>query len=105
QASFFFQSPIEIDTVSIKPKWDEKKKLFFEEARNIFAQTQVWQAINLEDSFKALAASHQLKTGELMLPLRIMLVGGKFGPGVFEIAEIIGKEQTVKRIEYVLGLL
>ena len=105
QASFFFQSPIEIDTVSIKPKWDEKKQQFFEEAKNIFSQTNIWQAINLEDSFKALAASHQLKTGELMLPLRIMLVGGKFGPGVFEIAEIIGKEQTVKRIEHVLGLL
>jgi glutamyl-tRNA synthetase len=30
--------------------------------------------------------------------MRIMLVGGKFGPAVFQIAEIIGKEETVKRI-------
>ena len=33
-----------------------------------------------------------------MLPFRIMLVGGKFGPGVFDIAEILGKEETIKRI-------
>jgi glutamyl-tRNA synthetase len=32
-----------------------------------------------------------------------MLVGGKFGPGVFEIAEIIGKEETVSRIKKVLS--
>jgi glutamyl-tRNA synthetase len=34
-----------------------------------------------------------------------MLVGGKFGPGVFDIAEIIGKEATVERIRKVLGIL
>jgi glutamyl-tRNA synthetase len=46
-----------------------------------------------------------LKPGELMLPLRVMLVGGKFGPGVFEIAEIIGREETVKRIQHVLSII
>ena len=40
-----------------------------------------------------------------MLPLRIMLVGGKFGPGVFDIAAIIGKEETIKRIKHTLQLL
>ena len=34
-----------------------------------------------------------------MLPLRIMLVGGKFGPHVFEIAETIGKAVTIERIK------
>jgi glutamyl-tRNA synthetase len=46
-----------------------------------------------------------IKVGELQLPFRIMLVGGKFGPGVFQIAEMIGKENTIKRIQYVLTLL
>jgi glutamyl-tRNA synthetase len=40
-----------------------------------------------------------------MLPLRIMLVGGKFGPGVFDIAAIIGKQETVNRIHKVLSIL
>jgi glutamyl-tRNA synthetase len=53
----------------------------------------------LEESFKTLATEHSIKPGELMLPLRIMLVGGKFGPGVFDIAEILGKEETIRRIE------
>ena len=34
-----------------------------------------------------------------MLPFRIMLVGGKFGPGVFDIAAVIGKDETVTRID------
>jgi len=39
------------------------------------------------------------------LPLRIMLVGGKFGPPVFVIAAMIEKEETIKRIENALSLL
>jgi glutamyl-tRNA synthetase len=105
QSAFFFQSPTDIDTAAIKPKWDDKKQLFFVEAIRMFEQSTLWQATDLEHSFKELAAANQLKPGELMLPLRVMLVGGKFGPGVFEIAEIIGREETVKRIQHVLSII
>ena len=37
-----------------------------------------------------------------MLPFRIMLVGGKFGPHVFDIAALLGKQETVKRIRLAL---
>ena len=37
-----------------------------------------------------------------MLPFRIMLVGGKFGPHVFDIAALLGKTETVARIEKAL---
>lgn len=33
-----------------------------------------------------------------MLPFRIMLVGGKFGPAAFDIAALLGKEETSRRI-------
>jgi glutamyl-tRNA synthetase len=56
----------------------------------------------MEEMFKALAAEHALKPGELMLPFRIMLVGGKFGPGVFDIAFILGTAETKKRISAAL---
>ncbi len=105
QSKFFFVTPEKIDVDSIKPKWDEKKQMFFVEVIRAFELLQPWQHNDLENTFKETAALHQLKPGELMLPLRIMLVGGKFGPGVFDIATVIGKEETVKRIEHTLGLL
>jgi glutamyl-tRNA synthetase len=40
-----------------------------------------------------------------MLPLRVMLVGCKFGPGVFAIAEQIGKAETLGRIDAALKQL
>ena len=61
--------------------------------------------LELENIFKELTTTHGLKPGELMLPMRIMLVGGKFGPAVFEIAATIGISDTVARIKYALTLL
>ncbi|MFM1963779.1 MAG: hypothetical protein RLZZ172_2624, partial [Bacteroidota bacterium] len=53
----------------------------------------------LETEFKEMASAAQLKVGELQLPLRIMLVGGKFGPPVFEIITLIGMEATRRRVK------
>jgi glutamyl-tRNA synthetase len=110
QSSFFFEAPAQIDTASIAPKWEEKKQCFFDELatlykRKIEAGIITAPALELETEFKELVAKHALKPGELMLPFRIMLVGGKFGPGVFEIVEAIELKDTVARIEKSLQLL
>jgi len=105
QASFFFKLPETIDIASIKPKWDEKKNQFFMELIRGYELTTLWQHDELEKELKEMAAAHQIKPGELMAPFRIMLVGGKFGPGVFDIAAIIGREETIARIKHTLQLL
>jgi glutamyl-tRNA synthetase len=105
QGSFFFQAPIVIDIEAIKSKWEEKKNLFFIELIRMLELATIWKANDLEVEFKELAAANQLKPGDLMAPLRIMLVGGKFGPRVFDIAEVIGKDDTIKRIKHTLSLL
>ena len=105
QASFFFKRPAQIDTESIRPKWNEAKQNFFATLANNYKNSAIGEPVSLEEQFKELAAANSLKPGELMLPLRIMLVGGKFGPGVFEIAGILGKEETTARIEAALTQL
>ena len=105
QSAFFFKSPEKIDAASIQPKWNVQKNLFFAELIRAYQLMQWWNHENLENEFKEIAAANEIKTGELMLPLRIMLVGGKFGPHVFNIAEVLGKEETIKRIQHTLQLL
>lgn len=105
QSKFLFETPAQLDLEAVKPKWSEEKKAFFEAAVNGFQAADIWKAGELEASFKALAAQKNIKPGDVLLPLRIMLVGGKFGPGVFDIAELIGKEETVKRIKNALNQL
>ncbi|MCB0775034.1 MAG: glutamate--tRNA ligase [Chitinophagaceae bacterium] len=105
QSSFFFATPEHPDLDTIKSKWNDQKQLFFRELIRAYKLLSLWNTVDLEKTFKEIAAVHQLKPGELMLPFRIMLVGGKFGPGVFEIADVLGKTETLKRIEKTLSLL
>ena len=110
QSHFFFAAPATIDTAAILPKWEEKKQVFFEALVKSYAEKmkeglKTLPAAILEASFKELATAHEIKPGDLLLPLRIMLVGGKFGPGVFEIIESIELSDTNARIEHSLRLI
>ncbi len=105
QAGFFFRAPETLELDAVKPKWNEEKKQFFVEYISLLNGIGNWELGVIEATFKDLATAKNIKPGELQLPMRIMLVGGKFGPAVFQIAEIIGKEETVNRMKYALSLL
>ncbi len=95
QAHFFFRDPETIDTASIHAKWKPEHAEFFNNLATMFDSAPMGYA---EGIFTTLVAESGVKKGEVMLPLRIMLVGGKFGPGVFDIIEAITAPQTAIRI-------
>jgi glutamyl-tRNA synthetase len=102
QSAYFFKVPEVWDTAAVKPKWNDAKHDFFTELITKIASGGELESTSLETTFKELATEKGIKPGELQLPMRIMLVGGKFGPAVFEIASMIGKAATISRIEKAL---
>jgi glutamyl-tRNA synthetase len=108
QSAYFFEAPKGYDINSVKPKWNDAKVDFFNaflvvlsDSVPIAIGTSIDAAV-LEEKFKALMEEKALKAGDVMLPFRIMLVGGKFGPHVFDIAALLGKDETINRIEKAL---
>jgi glutamyl-tRNA synthetase len=99
QLKYFFVNPTELDTEAVKPKWDEKKSAFFQSFVKELESLSSWNIEEIEKCFKELSLAHGLKPGDVQLPFRVMLVGGKFGPAVFEIAQLIGKDATLRRID------
>lgn len=96
QGLYFFVAPENYDLAAVQPKWTVEKASFFEAYAAEIKEGLV--AAELEEKFKTLAAVHNFKPGELMLPLRVMLVGGKFGPGVFDILVNLGAVESISRI-------
>lgn len=99
---FFFEAPREFDVDSVTKKWSEDKRQFFSDLPEELEKAEPYTAENLENLFKSFAESRGIKAGGLMLPFRVMLVGGKFGPPVFDIAAMLGKEETISRIKTAL---
>ncbi|GAA4464143.1 glutamate--tRNA ligase [Nemorincola caseinilytica] len=105
QGHFFFRTPELIEKAAIADKWNDQKQLFFTTWADVLATLDAWDEPTIEASFNEHVQQHGMKKGDLMLPFRIMLVGGKYGPGVFAIAALIGKGETLKRIQVTLAAL
>ena len=103
QSSFFFKTPATWDIDAVKPKWSHDKAEFFLAYTDKLSGIGNWESGLLEETFKTLAAEKNIKPGELQLPFRIMLVGGKFGPPVFQVAALLGKDETISRIKKALN--
>ncbi len=101
-AWYFFKQPEEYDLNAVKPKWTDAKTELFKTFIQQLEATEDWNSADLENNFKALLTEKGLKAGDAMLPLRVMLVGGKFGPHVFDIVELLGKQEVIARVEKAL---
>ena len=99
---FFFEEPRQWDLDAVKSKWTPAKTAFFNSYIGSISTLTTWNSLDLEKIFKELAIEQQIKPGELQLPLRIMLVGEKSGPPVFEIASQLGVKETGERISRIL---
>ena len=69
--------------------------------RNILAdiREENWNKTYLEQTIIEYLKNNDLKIGEYLWPLRASLTGREASPGPFEVAEVLGKEETLKRIE------
>ncbi len=58
-----------------------------------------WQEEAITSSLKQFAAQRELKIGKVFQPLRAALTGSMASPGVSEVMSVLGKEETLRRIE------
>jgi len=64
-----------------------------------------WTDDSLEEAIMDYLKAKQLKTGEYLWPLRASLTGRAASPGPFAVAEILGKERSLKRINQAIKKL
>jgi glutamyl-tRNA synthetase len=57
-----------------------------------------WQAAPLEEGLRRFAEAHGLKLGAVAQPLRAALTGSLASPGIFEVMEVLGREESLARI-------
>ncbi|MBQ2711374.1 MAG: glutamate--tRNA ligase [Clostridia bacterium] len=74
--------------------------------KQAFQAVETWDNQNLYQALVALAQSLQMKNGKILWPARIALTGLAATPGgASEIAEIIGKEETLRRLDFAIAQL
>ncbi|PQJ79965.1 glutamate--tRNA ligase [Polaribacter porphyrae] len=98
-SSFFFEAPTEYDAKNTKKNWKEGTPELMQELIVVISEIEDFSSINTEKIIKKWISGKEIGFGKVMQPLRLSLVGKLAGPHLFDIIAMIGKEETIKRIE------
>jgi len=99
QCSFFFESPAVYDEKSVKKRWKPESSAQMSELSEILKNISDFSAANTEKAVMSHIESKGYNLGGVMNAFRIAIVGESKGPHIFDITEIIGKEETISRLE------
>ncbi|MCX2679066.1 glutamate--tRNA ligase [Galbibacter sp. EGI 63066] len=104
-SSFFFVAPDEYDQKAAKKKWKENTGDYMKEIIGIIDDIDDFSSENVEKVVKQWISDAALGFGQVMPPFRLALVGAMKGPHVFDIVAMIGKENTISRLEKAIEVL
>ena len=71
----------------------------------ILSEIEDFSSQNIEKIVKEWLTTNELGFGRVMPPFRLALVGAMSGPHLFDIAEMLGKEETINRIKSAITTL
>jgi glutamyl-tRNA synthetase len=101
---FFFQAPTSYDEKASK-NWKEETPALMQELISTLEYIDGFDSANIEAIVKDWLTKNEIGMGKVMQPFRLSLVGALKGPHLFDIVEIIGKEETISRIQKAIETL
>ncbi len=103
--SFFFISPEKYDDGVVAKRWNTNAHSFFEKLKDEWNKQTDFTHVNVENVFKSTATANNVKPGDVMQMLRVVITGLAGGPALFETIELLGKEETIRRMQKALEKL
>jgi glutamyl-tRNA synthetase len=100
---FIYDGPAE--DPQARERWlDEQGRAVLSEAREALAQLEPFGVAEIEAALGEIVARRGLKPREVYQPLRVALAGKPVSPGIFETVAVLGREDTLRRIDAALNL-
>ena len=103
QSRYFFSSPKEFDSAQLQKIWKQDTAEIIIELKSVLGAINSWVAIELESNFKNFMDQRGFGIGKVMKPMRFLICGSLQGPSLFDLMELIGKEESLKRISYAIN--
>jgi glutamyl-tRNA synthetase len=102
---YFFLAPQEYDGQAVKKQWKDESAGILQNLGAELREQQDYTAAALENHVKEWIEKQGISFGKVMPPLRLVIVGSMKGPHIFDILELIGKEETLTRINNAVSRL
>lgn len=98
--SYYFNDEFDYDEKGVK-KYFEKDGVdnILKEAIEVLDKVDDFNLVETEKAYRDLIEKLDIKSGDLFHPTRLAISGRTFGPGLFDIMELLGKKKTIERIK------
>ena len=97
--TYFFAHPDTYDEKMARKRWTQESPGLMGQLATDLKALDNWTAEEIQQVFEQLIEEKNVGKGKVLAPLRLALTGVAGGPGVFDIAALIGKDSTLHRIE------
>jgi len=102
EGKYYFSAPTSYDEKTIRKKWKEDTPKYVSELKDKLSILSDFSSENIEVEFKKYLEENELGMGRLLPAFRVCLTGLGMGPSLFDIASLLGQEETIKRMETAL---
>ena len=103
--SYFFVAPTEYEEKQVRKYWKGENPARLAEVREVLASIDDFSLENTERIVHGWIEEKGYGMGQIMNSLRLALVGAGKGPGMYDVTSFLGKEETLRRIDYLLANL
>lgn len=103
-SDYFFVAPTSYDEKAAK-NWKEETPNLMQQLISVLENIGDFTSVTIETIIKDWMTKNEIGMGKVMQPFRLSLVGALKGPHLFDIVEMIGKEETIKRLEKAIASL
>jgi glutamyl-tRNA synthetase len=104
-ANYFYTAPSSYEEKSRAKNWTPEAKERIGEILPKFKQAGTWDHAAIEGVVRSYAEGKGISAGKLIHPLRLAVSGVGMGPGLFELLEVIGKDEVISRLERAVEIL
>ena len=105
KSPYFFQAPHSYEDQNLKKRWKDDSAVLLGKLKENFDKLLNPSKEDFEKALDDTATNLNVNKGKLIHPLRIAVSGVGEGPGVYDIITVIGKEETISRINVALQKL
>ena len=105
ESFFIFEAPTSFDEKVVSKFWKGENPTRMAKLKELLTGIEDFSAKNTEPLVHDWIKSNEFPMGQIMNSLRLVIVGESKGPSMFDICEMIGKEETLRRIEFALNKL
>ena len=98
-SEFFFTAPTQYDPKLLSKHWKEDMPQKMVSVRNFLSHIEPFTKENIEHPLAAFIQANEWGMGAIMNALRLCIVGAAKGPGMADLMAVIGKEETLRRID------